>query len=158
ATYAHGTADARTWTSTYTPLGQVETLTKPNGIVIEYTYNDRELLAQREYRQGMMVLGADTFTYHPNRLLSTAHGGLYNTDLDRADIDEDYDQANRLLEERIDIGDGDKAVAYAYTPDSLVSQVTYPGGTEVERTYNAHRLLHQVKIDTVTQATHAYDT
>src|SRR5262249_4321525 len=29
-TYAFGTADARTWTVTYKPLGQVDTLTKPN--------------------------------------------------------------------------------------------------------------------------------
>ena len=91
-------------------------------------------------------------------MLSTAHGGLYNTDLDRSNIDEDYDEANRLAEERIDIGDGDKTVAYGYTADSLVNQITYPGGTVQDRTYNAHCLLNEVKLATVTQASHDYDT
>ena len=36
-TYASGTADASTWTVSYKPLGQVLTLTKPNGIVITYS-------------------------------------------------------------------------------------------------------------------------
>ena len=66
------------------------TLTKPNGIVIEYSYENRELLSQRVYKQGMVVLGTDTFTYYPNLLLKTAHGGLYNTDLDRSTLATDY--------------------------------------------------------------------
>lgn len=157
-TYAHGTADARAWTTTYTPLGQVETLTKPNGIDIEYAYNDVEQLSSRTYNDGMVVLGTDTFTYHPNRLLATAHGGLYNTDLDRSNINNDYDDANRLVEERIDIGDGDKTVAYNYTADSLVSQISYPGGTIQDRTFNSHRLLNEIKLGSTTQASHSYDT
>ena len=81
---------------TYKPLGQVATLTKPNGVVITYSYEDRELLSQRVYTQGMVVLGTDTFTYYPNHLLKTAHGGLYGTDIDRSTLATDYDGANRL--------------------------------------------------------------
>jgi len=36
-TYAYGTADARTWSTTYKPLGQVATLAKPNGVNIAYS-------------------------------------------------------------------------------------------------------------------------
>ena len=156
--YAFGTADARTWTVTYKPLGQVATLTKPNGILIEYSYEDRELLSQRVYKQGMVVLGTDTCTYHPNRLLKTAHGGLYNTDLDRSTLAADYDLANRVIHEQANIGAGLKPLSYQYAPDSLLSQTTYPGGTVVAQTYDTHRLLNEVKIGGVTQASHTYDT
>ena len=93
-----------------------------------------------------------------NRLLKTAHGGLYNTDLDRSTLATDYDMANRLIHEQENIGAGLKALSYQYTPDSLRSQLTYPGGTVVAQTYNAHRLLNEVKIGGVTQASHTYDT
>ena len=36
--------------------------------------------------------------------------------------------------------------------------MTYPGGTVVDRTYNTHRLLNEVKIGGVAQASHTYDS
>ena len=157
-TYAFGTAQASTWTVTYEPLGQVLTLTKPNGVVITYSYEDRELLSQRVYTQGMTTLGTDTFTYHPNRLLATANGGLYTTVVDRHVLNTSYDMANRLIQEQENVGPGLKTLSYQYTPDSLVSQTTYPGGTVAARTYTAHRELYQTSIGGVAQATFAYDT
>ena len=158
-TYAYGTMDARTWTVTYKPLGQVATLTKPNGIVITYSYEDRELLSSRVYTSGMTTLGTDTFTYHPNRLLATAHGGLYTTDIDRSTLNTSYDMANRLIQEqeKIDATAGYKTLSYQYTPDSLLSQTTYPNTTVAARTYNANRLLYQTKIGGTVQATFTYD-
>jgi len=161
-TYASGTADASTWTATYKPLGQVATLTKPAGggtsIVITYSYEDRELLSQRLYTQGMTTLGTDTFTYHPNRLLKTANGGLYTTLVDRSVLNTSYDMANRLIQEQENIGPGLKTLSYQYTPDSLLSQTTYPGGTVASRTYTAHRQLYQTLIGGTAQATFSYDT
>jgi YD repeat-containing protein len=46
-TYAFGTPDATVWTQSYHPLGQIDTITKPNGITIEHTYENRELLASK---------------------------------------------------------------------------------------------------------------
>ncbi len=117
-------------------------------------------LSQRVYTQGMTTLGTDTFTYHPNRLLKTANGGLYTTVVDRSVLNTSYDLANRLIQEqeKIDAGAGFKTLGYQYTADSLVSQTTYPAGTAAARTYNAHRLLYQTKIGGTTQATFTYDT
>ncbi len=112
----------------------------------------------------MTPLGTDTFTYHPNRLLKTANGGLYTTVVDRSVLNTSYDMANRLIQEqeKIDAGAGLKTLGYQYTAtsDSLLSQTTYPAGTgQAARTYNAHRLLYQTQIGGgVTQATFSYDT
>lgn len=157
-TYAFGTAQASTWTVTYKPLGQVATLTKPNSIVITYSYEDRELPSSRVYTHGTTTLGTDTFTYHPNRLLATANGGLYTTTIDRSMLNTSYDMANRLVQESENWGSGAKTLGYQYTPDSLVSQATYPGGTVAARSYNANRLLDQTLIGGVAQATFSYDT
>ncbi len=139
------------------------TLTKPDGggtsIVISYSYEDRELLSQRVYSQGMTTLGTDTFTYHPNHLLAMANGGLYTTVVDRSVLNTSYDMANRLIQEQENVGPGLKTLAYQYTPDSLVSQTTYPGGTVATRTYNANRLLSpETLIGGTAQATFGYDT
>ena len=107
----------------------------------------------------MTTLGTDTFTYHPNRLLATAHGGLYTTDIDRSTLNTSYDMANRLIQEqeKIDATAGYKTLSYQYTPDSLLSQTTYPNTTVAARTYNANRLLYQTKIGGTVQATFTYD-
>jgi YD repeat-containing protein len=140
--------------------GEVSKVTKPNGVTIGYTYEDREMLATRIYKdaQGQQIGQPDTFTYHPNRLLSTAHGGLYNTDVDRSNLNADYDMANRLLAERQNIGAGAKTVGYSYTADSLLDTLTYPGGTAVSHTYTSHRLMDLMKIGGVQQADNDYDT
>ena len=109
-----------------------------------------------------MTTSTDTFTYHPNRLLATANGGLYTTVVDRHVLNTSYDMANRLIQEQENVGPGLKTLSYQYAPDSLLSQTTYPSGTVAARTYNTNRLLYQTKIDVgmgpVTQATFAYDT
>ncbi|MGB6514963.1 MAG: hypothetical protein WBF57_18695, partial [Mycobacterium sp.] len=66
--------------------------------------------------------------------------------------------ANRLIQEQENVGPGLKTLSYQYTPDSLVSQTTYPGGTVASRTYNANRLLSQTLIGGAVQATFGYDT
>jgi hypothetical protein len=111
-------------------------------VTIEYTYENRELLASRIYKApGGAVLGTDTFTYHPNRLLSTAHGGLYNTDVDRSNLNADYDMANRLLAEVfVDDGAGGGTAANGARDgtEAVVANYEYDAfGRRVEKTVAA---------------------
>ncbi len=154
-TYAYGTADARTWGMTYTPLGQLAALAKPGGVNIAYGYDNRELLLTKTYMQGSGTLGTDVFTYSPNRLLLSTTGGLYGMNVSRGTAN--YDAANRLTQETQNFGSLSKSVSYAYTPDSLVSEIVYADSTTVTRNYNNHRLLYQVLAGSTTQATFAYD-
>ena len=62
------------------------------------------MLSSRVYKQGMVCLGTDTFTYHKNRLLKQADGGLHTTVVDRSTLNTSYDMANRLIEEKENIG------------------------------------------------------
>lgn len=124
ATYAFSTTQAKTSRYEYWPTGRLRREHKPNGVIVEYAYDNEERLASRTYSTG----AADTFTYHPNGLLKTARSGLYRTIVDRSNLDIDYDGANRLIQERQDVGAGAKTVAYVYGPDNLVTGITYPGG------------------------------
>jgi YD repeat-containing protein len=159
-TYAYGTSNATTWSMTYTPLGQLQVLTKPSSATITYSYDQRELLSSRAYG-GTAPSATDSFTYYPNHLLSGGSGGIYNMNVSRGTaggIGSWYDGANRLIQEAQNFGGLTKTMSYQYTPDSLVSQITYPDGTTViGRNYNDHRLLYQTLAGSTTQATFTYD-
>ena len=130
---------------TYMPLGQIASLSKPNGVNIAYGYEHRELLASRTYAQGSGTLGTDTFAYLPNHLLSGGTSGLYNMmSVSRGTAG--YDPANRLIQETESFNGMAKMLSYSYTFDSLVSQTAYPDGTIAGRTYNSNRLLYQTLV------------
>lgn len=153
ATFAFNTPEVKTWRYEYWPMGQLRRVTKPSGVVINYAYDNLERLSTRAYSTG----GTDTLTYHANSLLKRAVGGLYNTTVDRSNLHQDYDRANRLLQERQDIGAGAKTVAYTFHPDSLINQITYPGGTTVQHTRTSRRELEEVRIGGAMQVHHTYD-
>ena len=158
-TYAYSTSNATTWTMSYTPLGQLQVLTKPTSATITYSYEPRELLASRAYG-GTAASATDSFAYYPNHLLSGGSGGIYNMNVSRGTaggIGAWYDGANRLIKETQIFGGLTKTMTYGYTPDSLVSQIGYPDGMVIGRNYNDHRLLNQVLAGSSTQATFAYD-
>ena len=158
-TYAYSTSNATTWTMSYTPLGQLNVLTKPSSATLTYSYEPRELLASRAYG-GTATSATDSFTYYPNHLLSGGSGGIYNMNVSRGTaggIGAWYDGANRLIKETQIFGGLTKTMTYGYTPDSLVSQIGYPDGMAVGRNYNGHRLLNQVLAGSTTQATFGYD-
>lgn len=157
ATYAFGTSEAKNWSYQYFPLGQLKRFIKPNGVIIDFTYDQLERLSSRQYLGGPQKTGADTFTYHANGLLKRAVGGIYQTLVDRSNLGTDYDGANRLLQEREDVGAGAKTIAYSYDPDSLVKEITYPGGSTMQQTYTDRRELFEVKLDGQVQASHTYD-
>jgi len=157
ATYAVGTKEVRSWSYQYFPLGQLKQLIKPNQVSINYDYDNLERLSSRKYQRGRVKLGTDTFTYHANGLLKKAVGGLYNTTVDRSNLADDYDGANRLVEEREKFGSGPKTITYSYDPDSLINQITYPGGNRMQQTYTDRRELFEVKLDDQVQASHTYD-
>jgi RHS repeat-associated protein len=157
ATYAFGTGEARSWNYSYSPAGQLKQLSKPNQVTINYAYDNLERLSSRQYLGGRIKLGADTFTYHANGLLKKAVGGLYNTTVDRSNLQTDYDGANRLLQEQQKIGAGPKTIAYRYDPDGFINEITYPGGNRMQQTYTDRRELFQVKLDDQVLASHAYD-
>lgn len=157
ATYAAGTSEAKDWSYQYFPLGQLKRLIKPNGVIIDYAYDQLERLSSRKYSGGLQKVGVDIFTYHANGLLKSAVGGIYQTVVDRSNLATAYDGANRLLQERQDVGAGAKTIAYSYDPDNLVNEITYPGGSTMQQTYTDRRELFEVKLDAQVQASHIYD-
>ena len=126
-------------------------------MTINYAYDNLERLSSRQYLGGRVKLGTDTFTYHDNGLLKKAVGGLYNTTVDRSNLQTDYDGANRLLQEQQKIGAGPKTIAYRYDPDGFSNEITYPGGNRMQQAYTDRRELFQVKLDDQVLASHAYD-
>lgn len=153
ATYGFSTTEAKTWSYEYWPTGHLRREHKPNGVIIEYAYDNEERVASRTYSIG----AEDTFTYHANGLLKTAMGGFYRTIIDRSNLDTDYDGANRLIQERQDVGTGPKTIAYTYGPDNFVTGITYPGGAKVQHSYTTRRELSEVKLGGKTQAAQTYD-
>ena len=53
----------------YTPLGQLQALTKPTSATITYSYEPRELLSSRVYG-GTAPSATDSFTYYPESALA----------------------------------------------------------------------------------------
>jgi RHS repeat-associated protein len=153
ATYGFDSSEAKTWSYDYWPMGQLKRISKPGGVIIIDSYDNLERLASRAYSTG----AADIFTYHANGLLKTAVSGLYNNVVDRSDLAQDYDGANRLLQERQKIGAGEKTVAYGYDPDSLITEMIYPCGTVVQQSYTNRRELREVKVGKIAEASHIYD-
>ena len=140
-TEAKGSEDERTTLTTYNTLGTIETVTKPNGVVIHHEYNDLGLLS-RQYSEGTTPDQAidDRYTYdlHNNitciedkihklktlreyndhselvyEKLANGHTGTY-----------EYDPLSRCIKTTID----DKQISYSYTAAKL-RDIRYRGYT-----------------------------
>ncbi len=83
-TIAYDNADRRT------------SLTLPNGIVVEYAYDDDSRLTGLTYKQGMSTLGTLTYGYDVNGQRTSVGGTYARTGLPAALASATYDDANQI--------------------------------------------------------------
>lgn len=152
-TFGSGSGTPRTWSYRYLPMGQQQSLAKPDGVVVTSGYDALERLISRSYSTG----GEDTFTYHANGLLASASSGLYGAIVDRSNLATSYDKANRMIQESQNIGAGPHGISQELEPDGLIRQIVYPSGQTVDYSFTADRTLSQMSIGGVPQATFSYD-
>jgi len=124
-TYANGDQRAMA----YDPVGNLIGRTEPNGYTITYTYDDANRLTSRNYPNGTN----ETFTYDNIGQILTAVNP-------HATVSMTYDPADRLLSETLN----GKTTAYQYNTNTRKRLLTYPGGKQIEETYDQRGRLDRI--------------
>lgn len=113
----------------YDPVGNLIARTEPNGYTITYTYDVVNRLTARNYPNST----TETFTYdNVGQILSATnpHSAVTMT----------YDAADRLVSETLN----GKTTAYQYNTSARKRTLTYPGGKQVEETYDQRGRLDKI--------------
>lgn len=114
----------------YTPDGNLETLTKPNGIVLTSTYDGLCQKKTLESSDGSIVY---SFEYDAMGYLTLAKDHLTSKVTERV-----YDHFGNLLEETLANG---QSLCKAYDRVNRPTLLTYPDGSQVHYIYDAYHLL-----------------
>ncbi|MFG2091264.1 DNRLRE domain-containing protein [Spirillospora sp. NPDC048824] len=131
--------DKRVSTFTYTPRGQLDTQTKPNGNTVTFTYTlDGLITHQAEKKSGGGLVAEHNLDYTPNGHIATDAARLMNADNPGALLDTTY--------------------AFTYDPQDRIAKVTKTGNAAGTETY-AYDGNNNVVTQTVagTTTTHNYD-
>jgi YD repeat-containing protein len=138
---------------TYDELGRVKTYTNGNGIVTTYTYDFAGNLTQTAASNGNTV----NYTYDPlgrrTSMIDSTGGTFYSyDDLDR--VTSITYSASALL------GAADNLVLqYGYDNASNITSMTYPGGEQIQYTYDgAGRLLTADDVTTGQNTSYVYSS
>jgi RHS repeat-associated protein len=114
----------------YDPVGNLVSRTEPNGYTITYTYDAADRLTSRNYPNGTN----ETFTYDNVGQILTATNP-------HAAVSMTYDSADRLLSETLN----GKTTAYQYNTNTRKRLLTYPGGKQIEETYDQRGRLDRIQ-------------
>ncbi len=138
----------------YDAAVQLFSRTDQTGSVMENYHDLAGRVHRRDYRAsaGTGVVDSDTLTYDRVGRLLTGHKGRFNNTITFA-----YDIAGRKKSESLEIENQTYTVTTEYDVRSLVSKLTYPDATVVERTYTERAQLHQVKYQGLVYDTRTYD-
>lgn len=134
---------------TYTNVGLPDTLTYPNGVVKDYSYDERDRLTSLTYQDGMTTLAAYNYTLDTvgHRTRVDELGGDYTT--------WGYDDQYRLTDETIH--DGGSTLSSSYTYDDVGNRTSQTvNGQATTYSYNALDQMTQSVTGGVT-TTYAYD-
>ncbi|QNN21559.1 hypothetical protein HED60_04475 [Planctomycetales bacterium ZRK34] len=139
---------------TYDAAGRSLVNTDQLGDTTSYVFDMADRLLQRKYR----LSGAgsdesvDTFTYDPaSRMLTAVKGRYGNT------VTMTYDTAGRTASESLTVASQIYTTFRAYDADNRNTQLTYPDGSIVDRTYTDRDQLQQVDYNSSMVASFTYD-
>ncbi|MCK6486953.1 MAG: hypothetical protein L6R48_01205 [Planctomycetes bacterium] len=145
-----GTTDRRSYT--YDPGRRLASRTDQAGVVTTYQYDAANRLVARQYPDGLN----DTYGYDTTGRLTSAVSARYGSTVRRFYTD-NGEHAGRLTREEQVIGGTTYTVGYAYSADNQPTEVTYPDGTVLARTFTPRKELAQVAIGGGLVANRSYD-
>lgn len=134
---AVGTPEQRTTTFLYNTKGQKETLIKPDGVKIHYSYDSKGRLAS--------FIASDnscgySYTYNKNDAPLVITDLITHTQALRT-----YDTSDRLISEILANG---AHLQYTYDQQGRLQKLTLPDQTAIRYQYNAAFLTHIERLDT----------
>lgn len=138
----------------FNAASQLFSRTDQTGAVVEYQRDLAGRVLQRKYRSAATspIVDTDTMTWdHANRLLTGTKGRYSNT------VSRSYDIAGRLEDESLQIAGVTYTVNSEYDVRGQLSKLTYPDGSEVDRTYTSRGQLYEVSYEGQVYDTRAYD-
>ena len=143
--------------TTYDPLGRPKLFTAQTGATIDLTYDLAGRVTQRDYRTAAnspsgTIADSDTFTYDAaSRLLSAVSGRYSNT------ASFTYDELGRRASESLQIGGQTYTTSLDYNSRWLLSKITYPDASYVERTYTDRGQISTISRGGTNVVTRTYD-
>jgi RHS repeat-associated protein len=132
----------------YDSAGRLNKITNNSGHVINLTYDTASRLVTRGYPDGKN----DTYTYDKASRMKTATSARYGTDVAWT-----YDGAGHIAKESLTFQAKTYDVGQSYDVDGHSIALTYPDGTQLNRTYDSGDHLTGLTLGTDSIATMAYD-
>jgi RHS repeat-associated protein len=128
----------------------------PLNEVTTYGYDAANRLASRSYNDGR---GNDAFTYDKVGRLLVAVSGRYENSVVRS-YSENSEKGGRLTSEKLTLGGtnaGSWKVSYKYDVLDRLTDITYPTGELIKRTYTTRHQLSTVTMASASVANRTYD-
>jgi RHS repeat-associated protein len=119
------------------------------GATTKYHYDSANRMVEREYPA---PTPPDVFSFDSASRLITAASGQYNNSVNRT-----YDAASRITSETLTVGATPYNIGYGYDADNRQTQVIYPNGAIVDRTFTDRNQLESVAYNGVNAAILNYD-
>ncbi|MBL8890296.1 MAG: RHS repeat protein [Planctomycetaceae bacterium] len=142
---------------TYDPAGRMIRREDQKGDTVTFNHTMAGTITSRNYRTKAnspsgTIADSDTFTFdNLGRMLTAVSGRYSNT------VTMNYDNYGRLKDESLTIAARTYTVTRAYDNRSRLTQLTYPNGSIVQRTYTTRSQLHTVRYLGTTVDTRTYD-
>ncbi len=141
----------------YDAAGRPQRKTNQLGDTITSVYDPAGRMLSREYRTlanspSGATASVDTFTYDAANRVLTGVKGLYANTVALA-----YDTGGRKATESLTIAGQTYTTGTAYDTAGRVSQLTYPDGSVVARTYDSRNLLSTIALGGVNIDSRSYD-
>jgi RHS repeat-associated protein len=136
-------ADGESYVFTFDRDDNIRTVTDPNGSVVTKVYDALNRMTETTVSRGAGVLGTTRETYSYDGLSRLVRAADDNGNAAQATqvTEYVYDSLSRLLEER----QNGRAISSRYTGDGKRTQVTYPGGRVISRTFDGLDRIKQLK-------------
>jgi YD repeat-containing protein len=140
---SHTFADGKSYDYVYDRDDNLRTITDPNGSVATRVFDVLNRLMETTIQRGPGVIGTtrETFAYDGLSRLVRATDDNGDAALSQHVVENVYDSLGRLLEERQD----GKAISSRYTGDGKRTQITYPGGRVISRTFDPIDRIKQIQ-------------
>jgi RHS repeat-associated protein len=141
--------DTRSRTYSYDAIRRLIKRVDQSNAATAYVYDHAGRMIERVYPAGT---GNDTFVYDNASRLTSAASAQYNNAVNRI-----YDAASRLTSETLTVGATPYSIGYGYDADNRQTQVIYPNGAVVDRTFTDRNQLESVAYNGVNAAILNYD-
>jgi len=141
--------DNRTRSYTRDPVGRLATRLDQTGLTTNYVYDMVTRLIRREYPDNLN----DILLYDGAGRITSAQSLRYGNTVAYT-----YDDAGRVLTESLSLGTQTFSIGYGYDNANRPTNLTYPDGKVMHRTFTARNQLQSVTYDGANVVNRVYDT